>query len=127
MLLPLIPQAKSYPTARIALINGVGAYVKDPMQPNPQWQPMGTRPPELGSPSPQRTYANATLLPTGQVFVSGGVSPPEREVDAVKIAELYDPALGQWLATAPATVARNYHAVALLLPAGDHPGGVELE
>jgi hypothetical protein len=36
----------------------------------------------------------------------------------VKTAEVYDPGLDQWLATAPATVARNYHAVSLLLPDG---------
>ena len=51
VLLPLIPHANHYPAAPIALINGIGAYVKDPMQANPQWQSMGTRPPELGSPS----------------------------------------------------------------------------
>ena len=118
VLLPLKPTGNSYPQMRFALINGTQAYVKDLGQPNPTWQPMGTRPPELGSPSPQRTFANSTLLPTGQVLVTGGIAPPEFEANAVKRAELYDPELDRWLLTAPATVARNYHGVALLLPDG---------
>ena len=118
VLLPLVPSQKAYPHARFALINGVKAYVMDLAQAGPAWKTMGTRPSELGSPSPTRAYANSTLLPTGQVLVTGGVAPPEMETNAVKKAELYDPEEDRWLLTAPASVPRNYHGVALLQPDG---------
>src|SRR5262249_41473954 len=87
-------------------------------QPNPTWQVMGTRPTQLGSPATVRNYANSTLLPTGQIMVSGGVGPSQHDADAVKTPEIYDPATNAWLATSPATVPRNYHGVAMLLPDG---------
>jgi len=118
VLLPLVPSLNAYPQVRFAMINGVQAHVKDLAQASPVWQPMGIRPPELGSPPPTRAYANSTLLPTGQVLVTGGVAPPEHDAHAVKKAELYDPEVNRWLLTAPASVARNYHGVALLLPDG---------
>jgi hypothetical protein len=118
VLLPLVPSQNDYPRMRFALINGVQAYVKDLADANPAWQPIGNRPAELGSPPPTRAFANSTLLPTGQILVTGGVAPPDNDVNAVKKAELYDPEENRWLLTAPATVARNYHGVALLLPDG---------
>jgi hypothetical protein len=118
VLLPLVPSQNGYPHMRFALINGVEAHVKDLAQAKPIWKPMGTRPAELGSPSPMRAFANSTLLPTGQVLVTGGVAPPDHDSTAVKKAELYDPEQNRWLLTAAATVARNYHGVALLLPDG---------
>jgi hypothetical protein len=117
VLLPLVPDDKGgYPKMRFALINGVKAWVKDLGDAAPAWKPMGTRPPEIGG--TERRYANSTLLPTGQVFVSGGVGHSEHDMDAVLKPEIYDPELDQWLVTSAATVARNYHGVALLLPDG---------
>jgi hypothetical protein len=119
VLLPLVPSKGGYPQMRFALLNGVKAWVKDLGQPEPKWEPLGTRPPELST--PERHYANATLLPTGQVFVSGGVGPHEFDSFAVKKAEVYDPdpeMKDAWLLTSAATVPRNYHGVALLLPDG---------
>ena len=118
VLLPLVPVMGGYPQARFALLNGNEAYVKDLGIADPTWQVMGTRPPELGSPPTERNYANATLLPTGQVFVSGGVGPDEHDAMAVNKPEIYDPETNAWLLTSAATVPRNYHAVALLLPDG---------
>src|SRR5262249_54524762 len=74
VLLPLVPRDGSYPQMRFGLTNGKNAYVKELGEPSPRWQVMGTRPSELGSPPPFRTYANATLLPTGQVVVTGGIN-----------------------------------------------------
>lgn len=118
VLLPLVPSQGDYPSMKFALTNGINAYVKDPALANPTWQVMGTRPPELGSPSPRRRYAHATLLPTEHVLVTGGVERDQDDSMAVKEAEVYDPGTNSWLLTSAATVARNYHASALLLPDG---------
>ena len=40
------------------------------------------------------------------------------EIGAVLKAEVFDPEKNRWLLTAPATVPRNYHGVALLPPDG---------
>jgi Domain of unknown function (DUF1929) len=118
VLLPFVPSQGRYPHARFALINGLQAYVKDLQQPNPTWQVMGSRPPELGSPPPRRYFANCTMLPTGQVVVTGGVRPSLTDASAVKQAEIFDPETNNWLLTSAATVPRNYHGAALLLPDG---------
>src|SRR6185503_18498617 len=78
---------------------------------------MGTRPAALGNPSPVRMFANSTLLPTGQVLVTGGVN-GGNDTTGVKQGEVYDPETNEWTLTLPATVVRNYHGVALLLPDG---------
>ncbi|HYP23255.1 MAG TPA: galactose oxidase early set domain-containing protein, partial [Actinomycetota bacterium] len=87
----------------------------------------------------ERIHSCAVLLPTGRVFVSGGITrrdepgPP----GAALIPEVYDPGIdwdeneydhgpfssdstGSWeaLSGEPAEVARGYHSVALLLPDG---------
>ncbi len=121
VLLPLVPNAHGgYSHVRFALINGVKAYVKDLGQTNPTWKPMGTRPAEIGG--RERHFANSTLLPTGQIFVSGGIGsdPAGHHADtaAVLKPEIYDPETDKWLLTTAANVPRNYHGVALLLPDG---------
>jgi len=117
VLLPLVPTGGGYANARFALINGVKSYVKNLTVADPVWQDLGTRPPELGS--PVRTFANATFLSTGQVLVTGGVSDHNESDDhPVLKAELYDADTNGWLLTSAATVPRNYHGVALLLPDG---------
>jgi hypothetical protein len=117
VLLPLVPTQNSYPHPRFALVNGISAWVKDLGVPAPVWQSLGARPPPLSG--LERVYANATLLPTGQVFVSGGVqSPLELDSGAVFDAEVYDPDANAWLMTSAASVPRNYHGVAVLLPDG---------
>jgi hypothetical protein len=59
-------------------------------------------------------------LPTGDVFVCGGVRAIGENSDStgVKRAELYRPATNRWHTLPPATVVRNYHSVALLMPDG---------
>ncbi len=116
VLLPLIPALSSYPHPRFALLNGIRAWVKDLGAGDPTWQQLATRPPELSS--PERNYANATLLPTGQVLVTGGVGASEHDSAAVLKAEIFDPETNGWLLSSAATVARNYHGAALLLPDG---------
>ena len=61
---------------------------------------------------PRRLHT-ATLLPTGQVLVSGGTS-GGRTPTIESTAELYDPALGQWIMTGPMTAARHSHTATLV-------------
>ena len=75
----------------------------------------------------ERMHVNAVLLPdrtvlatgggvTREASVGGGVNPTQ--FNEVLEAEIYDPRNDTWTITAPATVARLYHSVALLLPDG---------
>jgi hypothetical protein len=65
------------------------------------------------------------LLPTGHVFICGGVSVDNEDVNfsdddqrKVLTAELFDPLSGNWSTLPDATVTRNYNSVALLMPDG---------
>jgi Galactose oxidase-like, Early set domain len=76
----------------------------------------------------ERMHVNAVLLPDRTVIAVGGgvtreASAQSKVVDPqggreVFEAEIYDPAADTWTVTAPATIARLYHSVALLLPDG---------
>ncbi len=83
------------------------------------WQPTGKR--AIGQ---RRVDANATLLPTGEVLVTGGIDVGRREPSpdtrGVMQAEIYDPYANKWKVVAPpdAQSVRNYHSVALLMPDG---------
>jgi len=65
-----------------------------------------------------RLYLNATLLPTGSVFVNGGTSQNDLVSNSVYAAEMFDPISQTWTTMPSATVGRRYHSVALLLPDG---------
>ena len=83
--------------------------------------------------SPVRIHANAVILPTGDIFVTGGVGAANQtfpQGTSVRRPEVYTPPIdwstgkytnndGSW-DTLPeaATVVRGYHGVALLLPDG---------
>lgn len=82
---------------------------------------------------PLRRHGCATLLPTGDVLFTGGIDSTEGsglpDCDGVLEAELYHPGFDwdtgvidfqgeEWTTTPPASVVRNYHSVALLLPNG---------
>jgi hypothetical protein len=102
------PDAKSAtPTATAEKINlNVGS---------PAWQ-------SAGSMSTARRHMNATILPDGQVLVTGGTS-GGGFVDlnaghATRTAELWNPATNDWTTLAANSVMRTYHSVSLLLPDG---------
>jgi hypothetical protein len=75
-----------------------------------------------------RMHVNAVLLPDRTILAAGGAFTREASTTSGTInpqlgrevfqAEIYDPAKGTWTETAPATVARLYHSIALLLPDG---------
>ncbi|HEV8454992.1 MAG TPA: galactose oxidase-like domain-containing protein, partial [Gemmatimonadales bacterium] len=105
------PDAKSTtPTATAEKI--------DLIQPSPTWE-------TAGSMSAPRRHLNSTVLPDGQVLITGGTRGGGfvdiNEADAVKTAELWNPKIGpagQWTTLASASKMRVYHSVSLLLPDG---------
>jgi len=80
-------------------------------QPNPSWA-------YTGSMAFARRQMNATLLPTGEVLVTGGTSGGgfNNPAGAAHAAELWSPATGAWTTLASNTVTRIYHSTTLLLP-----------
>ncbi|RZL86018.1 MAG: DUF1929 domain-containing protein [Variovorax sp.] len=74
----------------------------------------------VGSMATARRQMNATMLPNGTVFASGGTrgagfsnSDPGMPVLS---AEIWNPATEAWSTMASATVPRLYHSIAMLLP-----------
>ena len=127
VLLPLLPP--NYPV-RILATNGAKSYRLDLAA--MKWENTAAR---VGSAAGKiRNNCCAVILPTGKVFMSGGVQDPvapNAPVIPVLQPELYDPGLNftagdfsgaeQWInlpAGDAATVPRGYHSVALLLPDG---------
>jgi galactose oxidase len=67
-----------------------------------------------------RRHLNATILPDGQVLVTGGTSAAgfNNLSGAVHEAEVWDPQSGHWSVLAGNRIDRVYHSVSLLLPDG---------
>jgi galactose oxidase len=65
-----------------------------------------------------RRHLNATILPDGQVLVTGGTSAGgfNNLSGAVHAAEVWSPNTGHWTQLASNTIDRAYHSVSLLLP-----------
>jgi len=89
------------------------AEIIDLNQPNPTWR-------STGSMAFARRQMNATLLPTGDVLVTGGTTGAgfNNPQGAVHTAELWSPATGTWTPLAGNAVIRIYHGTTLLLPDG---------
>jgi hypothetical protein len=128
VLLPLLP-GDGY-TPRVLVCGGVQPKRIILGVASPSWQNAGTR---TGAAAGRvRLNCCAVLLPTGEVFVSGGVSPApngsQPDTNAVLQGEIYSPGIDwltgtyagteSWSSTEPACVPRNYHSVALLMPNG---------
>lgn len=127
VLLPLLPP--NYPI-RIFTTNGSKSFHLDLAA--MKWENAAAR---VGTAAGKiRNNCCAVILPTGKVFMSGGVessAAPNGPVIPVLQPELYDPGLNfsagdfsgaeQWVhlpASDAAAVPRGYHSVALLLPDG---------
>jgi hypothetical protein len=82
---------------------------------SPQWQ-------SAGSMSAPRRHLNSTILPDGQVLITGGtrgggfVNTDDNL--AAKNAEIWNPSTNQWTTLAPNQKMRVYHSVSMLLPNG---------
>ena len=77
--------------------------------------------------SPWRVYPLSTILPTGEVLMSGGTEDANDSTSHFQ-PEIYDPTTGDWrFVEAAASEIRNYHSTALLLEDGSvwHSGGNE--
>ena len=88
------------------------ALVIDLNQPSPTWRDVGTM-------AFARRQLNATLLPDGNVLVTGGTSSCgfNDPAGAVHAAELWNPTTEQWTTLASSSgIPRIYHSSALLLP-----------
>ncbi len=66
----------------------------------------------------RRVWANSTVLANGEVFVNGGSAFENKDIDAAKMAEMWNPNTRQFRQLKPATHVRMYHSVSLLLPDG---------
>jgi galactose oxidase len=66
----------------------------------------------------QRIFANAVVLPNGEVFVTGGqtVGAPFSDANAILTPEMWDPATNTFTSMLPNSIPRTYHSIALLLP-----------
>ena len=73
-----------------------------------------------GSMAFHRRHLNATMLPTGEVLVTGGSSGTTFNDfnHAVRAAEIWNPTSGAWTVVASNTVNRTYHSTTVLLPDG---------
>jgi hypothetical protein len=115
VLLPLLPSRNHRP--QVLLVGSRQPLVIDLGSSAPRWR--HTAPRALTG-SPRRIHGQAVLLPTGDVFVCGGIRAGGANSDrkGVLEAELYRPMTNRWLTLERATVVRNYHSVALLMPDG---------
>jgi hypothetical protein len=126
VLLPLTPRDNYRP--RVLLCGGTTSQVIDLGAASPAW---GTVPRKGGTAALGRSHACATILPTGDVLMTGGAA-PNNDQSGVMYPELYTTpidhaagtpsyvaGLGSWnTLNDPATVLRNYHSTALLMPDG---------
>ncbi len=65
-----------------------------------------------------RLWADATLLPNGEVLVTGGARVNQSEADAVREVEIWNPETESWRVGARQAKSRLYHSTSLLLPNG---------
>ena len=68
--------------------------------------------------SHRRHWSQATVMPAGQVVVTGGTSIGWDPANASRPAEIWDPRTGRWTVGASNVETRTYHSSGLLLPNG---------
>ena len=73
-----------------------------------------------GSMSAARRHLTATVLPDGEVLITGGVSGGgfNNIGTAVRTAEIWNPENNGWTTLAAGSVPRGYHSVSMLMPDG---------
>ena len=130
VMLPLLPE-NNYET-KVMVHGNTNSYIINLSGPTPLWEKTSMR-----LMNKRRLTCNSVILPTGEIFFTGGVEgsdavtvegpsaefPDGRQTEypdttGVLEAEIYNPANNTWTLTPPAQVVRNYHSVALLMPDG---------
>lgn len=110
-------QAGKYLPEQVMVMGDVQPQIISPTLAPANWQNTAAR--KLGAPNPpQRRNHNSVILPTGEIFVEGGVRNIFDDDTHVKNAELFNPYTNEWSVLPPADVVRNYHHVSLLMPNG---------
>jgi hypothetical protein len=89
------------------------AFVFDFNEATPSWRPVGS----MAFP---RTYHTLTMLPDGNVAVTGGLQTSDEGDDTQTVypAEIWDVQTETWSTMAPMQRSRSYHSTGLLLPDG---------
>ena len=101
--------------AKILLCGGATSQIINLSSSSPNWATVLRDGNPTGVP---RIHACATLLPTGQVVLTGGADAANDQA-GINNPEIYDPVANHWTTlTSPASVLRNYHSSALLMPDG---------
>ena len=115
--------AVMYEPGKVLIVGGDGrapgtsptasAEIIDLTRTTPTWS-------RTGSMAFRRRHLNATLLPTGEVLVTGGTAAPgfNDRAGTVHAAELWNPENGKWTTLASNVINRIYHSAAMLLPDG---------
>lgn len=110
---------------KVLMVGGTNPRLIGPIDAIPNWIQTDDR--KLAG-KPQRRNLGAVILPTGEIFVEGGVETSTDDGTSVFEAELYDPRKDEWFTLPTANIVRNYHHVALLLPNGSvYVGGSNVD
>jgi len=104
-----------YLSDQVLMIGGQQPVTIDPLSAPAQWNATAAR---ILAGSPLRRNHNSVILPTEEIFVEGGVVVENDDTTGVLDAELYNPLTDTWSVLPKASVVRNYHHVALLMPNG---------
>ncbi|MPZ34713.1 MAG: DUF1326 domain-containing protein [Rhodospirillales bacterium] len=119
VLLPLSPTDKY--RARVMQIGGSTPFILDMDNVGAGWT-AATRAmfdhPAMGDVNPIRENADSIILPTGEIFVEGGLKNGTNDATGVRAPETYDPATGAWRVLPATPIVRGYHSTALLMPNG---------
>ena len=134
VMLPLIHEEDYVP--RFLIAGDVNTYVCDFGEETPQWR--RTNPRNWDVTPPRRNWSTGVMLPTGEVFITGGCSTTasvEAQQESLVLEgeicraisdwsidlpgdRFYDIDRVTWRTVSPAAVGRRYHGTALLLPDG---------
>jgi Domain of unknown function (DUF1929) len=119
VMLPLSPSDK-YRT-RIMQAGGSMPYILDLGNPVAGWIPAPRAMfdhPSLGDMNPVRENADSIILPTGEIFIEGGLKNGSDDATGVRAPETYNPTVGTWRVLPASPVVRGYQSTALLMPNG---------
>lgn len=119
VMLPLSPQDEY--RARVMQAGGSMPYILDTGNPAAGWiaapRAMFDHP-AAGDMNPVRENADSIILPTGEIFIEGGLKSGLNDSTGVRAPETYHPASGTWRVLPASPVVRGYHSTALLMPSG---------